>query len=205
MRFVEMKRLRERLPEAFEKVERPAEEEHLPLDAPALREPGDRLIDDRLEDGGRDILLARALVEKRLDIRFCKHAAAGGNGIDALRLQRKLVHFGNADVEQRRHLVDEGARAACAASVHALFRPARHEDDLGILAAELYGDVRIRIKLADGAECRLHLLHEGDLSALRKPQPRRARDAHAKPRAECADLFKFAQHAFFHARVMPLV
>ena len=48
--------------EALEIVERAAQEEHLAGDPPPLREAGDRLVDDRLEDRGGDVLLAGALV-----------------------------------------------------------------------------------------------------------------------------------------------
>ena len=83
---VQSQRAAEGKAQPLEKVERSAQKEYVALDAPPLRKPGDRLIDDRLKDGSGDIRLARALIEKGLDIRLCKHAAARGDGIDALRL-----------------------------------------------------------------------------------------------------------------------
>ena len=48
--------------EGLEEIKRPAQKEHLAGDAAPLRQAGDRLIDDGLEDRGGDILLARTLV-----------------------------------------------------------------------------------------------------------------------------------------------
>ena len=199
---IEFQRRLERLAQRLQKEERAAEKEHLPLDPAPLREPGDRLIDDRLKDGGGNIRLARALVEEGLDIRLCEHAAARGDGIYALRFEREGVHLLHRDVEERRHLVDERARAARAAAVHALFGSARHENDLGVLPAQLHRRVRIRIQFADGAVCRLHLLHERDLSALSDAKSCRARDTRLESIRNGADLFQFAQHTFFYARIV---
>ena len=202
MLVVERERFLERPAQPLEEVERSAQKEHFPLDAPPLGKAGNRLIDDCLEDGGGDIRLARALIEKGLDIRFCKHAAARGNGIHALRLQRKGVHLLYRDIEQRCHLVDERARSARAAAVHALLRPPGDEDDLGVLAAQFHRNIRIGIQPADGAVRRLHLLHEGDLAALRDAQPRRARDAGMEGGAKGAYLFQLGEHALAHPRIM---
>ena len=86
VRVVEIERFLERLAQTFKEVERPAQKEHSALDAAPLRETRHRLIDDRPEDGGGDIRLARPLIEEGLDIGLGEHAAARGDGIDALRL-----------------------------------------------------------------------------------------------------------------------
>ena len=66
--FIQTKRLSESAAQPFQKVERAAQKEHLALDAPPLREAGDRLVHHRLKDTGGDILLARPLIEEGLDI-----------------------------------------------------------------------------------------------------------------------------------------
>ena len=200
---VELQRLPERLPEPLQKVQRAAQKEHRTLDAPPLREARDRLIDDRLQDGGGDVRLARPLVEEGLDIRLREHAAAGSDGIDALRLEGELVELRYSDIEKGRHLVDERTRAARAASVHALFGAARDEDDLGVLAAQFHRGIRIRIEAADGAEGSLHLLHEADLPALRKPEARRTRDARLILPFRVVELCKFFQNALPHLGEVP--
>ena len=197
---VEVQRVFERLAKPLDKVERPAQKEHFALDAPALRKPRNRLIDDRLKDARGNILFARALIEKGLDVRLCEHAAAGGDRIHLFRPQGKLVHLADGYIEERSHLVDERARAARAAAVHALFGAARDKDDLCVLAAELDSRVRVGVILSYRGKRRLHFLHKGNAAALGKPQARRARYADAKIAAE---LFfyhgKLRQNAFLDA------
>ena len=204
---VQMKGVAESLAQPLDKVQRPAQKEHFALDAPALRQAGDRLIDHRLENAGGDVLLFGALVQKRLNVRFGKHAAAGSDGIHLFRLQGELVHLVHGEVEQGGHLVDKGARAARAGTVHALFGAARDKDDLRVLAAQLHRRVRVGIVLADGGKRRLHFLHEGKLCAFGKSQPRGTRHADAEPlRAEL--LFhngELVENALFDARKMALV
>ena len=204
---VEVQRLFERFPQSLDEVQRSAQKEHLALDAPALRQARNGLVDDRLKDARRNVLFARALVEQRLDVRFGEHAAAGSDRVHLFRFERKLVHLGDGDVQKGRHLVDERARAARAAAVHALFGAARDEDDLRVLAAEFHRRVGVGVVPADGFERRLHLLHEGHAAALGKPQPRRAGNAHRKIAA--AEFFpdrgKLREHALLDAREVPLV
>ena len=70
VRVVQPERLLEALLQPLEEEQRPAEEEHVALDLAALRKARDRLSHDRLKDGGGHVLLARALVEERLDVRL---------------------------------------------------------------------------------------------------------------------------------------
>ena len=123
-------------------MQRPAEEHDVAFDAPALRQSRDGLIDDRLVYGCGYIFFFCALVEQRLDVGFRKHAAAARDGIDALMLQRQFVQLFHGDIEQRGHLVDKGAGAACAAAVHALIHAAPEEDDLRVFSAQFHHDVR---------------------------------------------------------------
>ena len=66
--IVQLQRLLKAFLQALEEKQRAAEEEHIALDLAPLREAGDRLVDDRLEDGRGNVLLARAVVEQRLDV-----------------------------------------------------------------------------------------------------------------------------------------
>ena len=76
------------------------------------------------------------------------------------------VQSGGIGLEQGRHLVDEGASAACADAVHPLLQPAPEIDDLGVLAAQFNGHVGLG---RDGLQCGgdgHHLLHEADAHGL---------------------------------------
>ena len=66
--IVQLQRLLKAFLQALEEKQRAAEEEHIAFDLAPLREAGDRLVDDRLEDGRGNVLLARAVVEQRLDV-----------------------------------------------------------------------------------------------------------------------------------------
>ena len=78
------------------------------------------------------------------------------------------------------HLVDERAGAAGADAVHALFEPAFEVDDLGVLAAELDGDVHLRRdaleRLRDGDD----LLHKRNTERFGKVDRAGARGAQRK-------------------------
>ena len=74
----------EALSQAQTIMQRTAQEHHLTLDTLALGQTGNRLIDHRLVDAGRHILLACALVQQGLYIRLGKDATARSNGIQAL-------------------------------------------------------------------------------------------------------------------------
>ena len=76
MFFVQLQRLRKRAAERFQEKERPAEEQYFSLDTASLCQSRHRLIDDRLKDRSGNIRFCRALIEERLNIRFCEHAAA---------------------------------------------------------------------------------------------------------------------------------
>ena len=92
----------------------------------------------------------------------------------------QLVEARGVSLEQRGHLVDEGAGAACAGTVHALLDAVVKVDDLGILAAELDGAVGLGDELLDRALGGDDLLHELEVEPLGKQHAARAgdRDAH---------------------------
>lgn len=65
-------------------------------------------------------------------------------------------------LKQRRHLVDKGPGAARADSVHALVDTAGKVNDLGVLAAQLDGHVRLRRVVLQGGSHSHHLLDKGN-------------------------------------------
>ena len=179
----ELQRLAEALAQALTVVERPAEEQHLALDPAPLRQPGDGLVDDGLEDAHGHVLLARALIEQGLYVRLGEHAAAGGDGVDARGLLAEAVELGHVHVQQRGHLVDERARAAGAAAVHALVHAAGRaveEDDLGVLAAQFDHHIGVRRQRAHQLADHEHFLLEGQARGFGKADARRAGDGRAQ-------------------------
>ena len=92
-----------------------------------------------MEDRGGDILPGDPVAQERLDIRLGKHPAAGSDGVENPAPLGQAVERLNGLVEQNRHLLDEGARAARAVPVHANvgLKPIVEEGDFGVLAADL--------------------------------------------------------------------
>ena len=136
----------------------------------------DGLGHDSLEDGRGDVLGAGALVEQRLHVGLGKDAAAAGDGIDGGGVGRKLVEAARVGVEQGGHLVDERARATGAGAVHALLDAVIEVDDLGVLAAQLNGNVGGRDEGLDGALAGDDLLDKLQVEPLGQQQAARARD-----------------------------
>ena len=143
VRLVQLQSLHKALPQAHEEVEGAAQEDDLALELPALGEAGHRLVHHRLEDGGGHVLFPAALVQNGLDVALGEYAAAGGDGVDLLVLQRQLIQLVHRDVHQGGHLVDEGAGAAGTGAVHSFLQRSAEEDDLGILAAQLNDSVGV--------------------------------------------------------------
>ena len=77
-------------------------------------------------------------------------------------------------MEQGGHLIDEGARAAGAGAVHALLDAVVEVDDLGVLAAQLDGDIGGRDKGLDGAFAGDNLLNKLQVEPLGQQQAARA-------------------------------
>ena len=117
----QVQRLREASPQLREEIKRPAEEGDPSRDLPAAGEAADRLIDDSLEDRGRDILARSAVVQQRLHVRLGEYAAARGDGVDRLMPLGEFIEPRGVRAEEGGHLVEKGPRAAGAGLVHALF------------------------------------------------------------------------------------
>lgn len=108
-----------------------------------------------------------ALVEQRLNIRLGEYAAAGRDGVDALRALCEFIELGRRNVQQDGHLVDKSAGAARAGAVHALLQLTGEEYDLRVLAAQLNDNIGLRnvhaYRLAGGE----HLLYKINIRGLR--------------------------------------
>ena len=174
--LVEVERLIEAFTQFGKVLQRAAQKRHVAADGPAAREAGDGLRHDGLEDRRGDVLLARALVQKRLHVGLREHAAARGDRVDGGRVLRELVQAARIGVQKRRHLVDERARAARAGTVHALLDAVFEVDDLSVLAAELDGHVGFGDEGFDRGFARDDLLHELDAEPLSQKQSARAGD-----------------------------
>ena len=75
-------------------VQRAAEKTYACLrSCAALRQPGDGLVHHGLIDAGGHVLLARALIEQRLNIALGENAAARGDGVDARVLKAQQRPF----------------------------------------------------------------------------------------------------------------
>ena len=139
--LVQVEREVEAVAQLGEVLQRAAQEGDVAADGTAACQARDGLGHDSLEDGSGHILGASSLVEQRLDVSLGKDAAAAGDGIDGGGVGRELVEAAGIGVQQGCHLVDERARAAGAGAVHALLDAVVEIDDLGVLAAQLDGDI----------------------------------------------------------------
>ena len=148
--LVQVEREVEAVAQLGEILQRAAQEGDVAADGTAARQARDGLGHDGLEDGGGHVLGTGALVEQRLDVGLGKDAAAAGDGIDGGGVGRELVEAARVGVQQGCHLVDERARTAGAGAVHALLDAVVEVDDLGVLAAQLDGDVGGRDEGLDG-------------------------------------------------------
>ncbi len=152
-----------------QEVERAAEKGHMSSDRLALCEAGDGLNHNCLENRGSQVLLSRAVIDEGLDIGLCEYAAAGRNGIERLVVLRVLVQALRVCLQERSHLVDKRACAACAGAVHPLLDVAVLKiDNLRILAAQLNCDVCLRRDLLDGGSLGHDLLDEGNTKVVGK-------------------------------------
>ena len=125
-----------------EEMKRTAEEGNMAADRFTAGKAADRLVDHRLENGGGQIFSGSTLVDQRLDIRLGKNAAAGGDRVDGLVIFGVFIQTGRIRLDEGRHLVDKGTGTAGADTVHTLLDiSALKIDDLGVLAAELDGNV----------------------------------------------------------------
>ena len=172
--LVQVEREVEAVTQLGEVLQRTAQEGNIAADGTAARQARDGLGHDGLEDGGSHVLGAGALVEQRLHVGLGKDAAAAGDGIDGGGVGRKLVEAARVGVQQGCHLVDERARAAGAGTVHALLDAVIEVNDLGVLAAQLDGDVGGRDEGLDGALAGNDLLDKLQVEPLGQQQATRA-------------------------------
>ena len=63
-------------------MQRPSQESHIAADRLPTGQPADCLVNNRLEYRGGKVFFRCALVDKGLDIRFCKYTAARGDRVD---------------------------------------------------------------------------------------------------------------------------
>ena len=146
-----------------QEVQRPAQKGHAAPDGFTAGKAGDGLVHHRLKDRGGQIGTGSALVDERLDVGLGEHAAPGGDGVQLLIVRRRVVKALGVGLQQGGHLVDEGAGAAGAHAVHPLLQATGEIDDLGVLAAQLDGHIRLGIALLQRRGHRHHLLHKGDV------------------------------------------
>ena len=172
--LVQIEREVEAVTQLGEILQRAAQEGDVAADGTAARQARDGLGHDGLEDGGRHVLGAGAFVKQRLHVSLGKDAAAAGDGIDGGGVGRELVEAARVGVQQGCHLVDEGARAAGAGAVHTLLDTVVKVDDLGVLAAQLDGDIGGRDKGLDGALAGNDLLDKLQVEPLGQQQAARA-------------------------------
>ncbi len=177
--LVEVEGLVEALAKLGEVLERAAEEGDVAADGVAAGQARHGLVGHRLEDGGGDVGRRGALVEQGLDVGLGEDAAATRDGVDVRGVAGQLVEAGGVGVEQRRHLVDERARATGAGAVHALLDAVVEVDDLGVLAAELDGAVGLRDERLDGALGGDDLLDELEVEPLGQQEAAGTGDGHA--------------------------
>ena len=171
--LVQVEREVEAVTQLGEVLQRAAQEGDVAANGTAARQARDGLGHDGLEDGGGHVLGTGALVEERLHIGLGKDAAATGDGIDGGGVGRELVEAARVGVQQGCHLIDERARATGAGAVHALLDAVVEVDDLGVLAAQLDGDVGGRDKGLDGALAGDDLLDKLQVEPLGQQQAAR--------------------------------
>lgn len=101
--------------------ERTALEDYRRLDVDTLGQTADRLAGDRVKRRKRQVGGRNALVEQRLDIGLCVHAAAARDLVDGRSPTCELLELARfgADPHELCHLVDKCTGTACARAVHA--------------------------------------------------------------------------------------
>ena len=188
--------------------QRTAQIEDIALNGASLCQTGDGLVDHGLVDAGRDVLGLCALIDEGLHVALGENAAAGCDGVSTGGLFGRLVHLIGTHLEQRRHLVDESARAAGAAAVHPDFGAVGQEQDLCILTAQLDDAVCRRDKLFDRHTGGEHLLHERHAAAVGQAHAGGAGDAEQRfPAMQllCVDAAQQLLRLFQNVAVVALI
>ena len=166
-------------------MQRPAQKSHTAPDGLAAGKTRDGLVYHCLKDGGGEIGGGCPLVDERLNIRFGKDAAAGGDGVELLIISRRVVEACGIGLQKGRHLVDEGAGAAGADAVHALLQPTGEIDDLRVFTAKLNGHIGLRRGILQSGSHRDYLLYKGDAQRLAEVDRSRAGNSRGKPARPC--------------------
>ena len=175
--FVKSERLTEAVAQSETVMKRTAEKKHFSVYFASLCKSRDSLVDHRLINACRNIGFVCALVKKRLNIRFCKNAAAGRNGIKAGIFQAYFVHFIGRHIQKHRHLVDKCARAARTGAVHALVHAVLEENNLCVFSSEFHNNGRIGFFFADDSRRGVNFLNKRYFRGIGKPHTGRARDS----------------------------
>ena len=174
--FREVQTLGKHLDQRRIKGHRAALKKHGAADVQSLCQAADGLLRNGMERGERQVFFGNALIQKGLDIRLGVNSAAAGDVIDRFSLSRRPVQLLHGNAQDGGNLVQKGARAAGAASVHphirhlklAALRILSEKQNLGILAAQFDGGVYVFVQLPDGDGICHHLLHVGQAEPVRK-------------------------------------
>ena len=65
-----------------QEMQGPAQKSHVSANRLSTGKARNRLVDDCLENGSRQVFLGRAFIDERLDVGLGKYAASGGNGVE---------------------------------------------------------------------------------------------------------------------------
>ena len=150
-------------------MQRAAEKRNVTADRLSAGKTADGLVDNRLENGCGQIFLCRALIDQRLDIRFCKNTAAGCDGVERLIMLCVFVQSRCVGLQKGCHLVDKRAGAARADTVHTLLHAAAVKiNDLCIFTAKLDGNVGLGRVVRERCRYGDNLLHKRNLQVLGK-------------------------------------
>ena len=151
-----------------------AQESDMAPNGLAAGQAADGLVDDRLKNGGGQILPGGTVIDQRLDVGFGEYAAAGRDRIQGLVILRVLVQAGRVRLQEGSHLVDEGPCTARADTVHALLDITVFKiDDLGVFTAQFDGDIGLGRDLFQRSGYGYDLLHKGDLQMAGQGQAAR--------------------------------
>ena len=141
-----------------QEVERAAQKCHAAANGLAAGKAGYGLVYNGLENGGCQVGSGGAVINKGLNIALGKNAASGGYGVDFLIVRSSGIEALGIGLQKRCHLVYERACAAGANAVHALFKSAAEVYYLGVLAAQLYGNIGLGSNMLQGIGHRHNLL-----------------------------------------------
>ena len=132
---------------------------------------GNGLVDNRLENGGRQVFLGGSFVDEGLDICLGKYTTSGCDRVDRLVILGIFVQTGGICLDQRSHLVDKGTGTTGTDTVHTLFYVTVFKvDDLGILTTKFNGNVCLWCIVGQGSRDCDNLLDKINAQMLGKCQ-----------------------------------